>query len=186
MRGHRRLCARSGVARPKCRHPDPLSLDGPKQCCGLCLPSPTRTGSASCSLASMISRSAIALGRCTRPRVPRQATGHWPVACGNCGNSKNSGSGEAAPGLEIGISLAEIAEIPTRRAGRGSGNSGNPLGCRYRRCFSNAVAGTVGLAESAETPSGDSSRGVWRVTGHGTVRQSVLASLRSSAAGGNP
>jgi hypothetical protein len=25
-----------------------------------------------------------------------------------------------------------------------------------------------------------------RVTGHGTVRQSVLASLRSSAAGGNP
>ena len=47
-------------------------------------------------------------------------------------------------------------------------------------------ADTGGVAESAETPYGDSSRGFWRVTGRGTVRQSVLASLRSSAAGGNP
>ena len=35
---------------------------------------------------------------------------------------------------------------------RGSGKCGNPLGCRYGRCFGNAVAGAVGVAESAETP----------------------------------
>jgi hypothetical protein len=35
----------------------------------------------------------------------------------------------------------------------------------------------------AGTSEGVSTR---RITGHGTVRQSVLASLRSSAAGGNP
>ena len=41
-----------------------------------------------------------------------------------------------------------------------------------------------------DKPHGDAgtSQGVstGRITGHGTVRQSVLASLRSSAAGGNP
>ena len=39
-----------------------------------------------------------------------------------------------------------------RRAGGGSGKCANPLGCRYGRCFGNAVAGAVGVAESAETP----------------------------------
>src|SRR5580765_3839378 len=36
---------------------------------------------------------------------------------------------------------------------RGSGKCGNPLGCRCGRCSGNAVAGAVGVAESAETPS---------------------------------
>ena len=35
---------------------------------------------------------------------------------------------------------------------RGSGKCANPLGCRYGRCSGNAVAGAVGVAESAETP----------------------------------
>ena len=43
-----------------CRVYDQLALDVPEKCCGVCLPSPTWTGSASCSLASIISRSAIA------------------------------------------------------------------------------------------------------------------------------
>jgi hypothetical protein len=68
----------------------------------------------------------------------------------------------------------------------GSGNCGNPLGCRYGRCSSNTVAGMGGVAESAETPYGDSPAVPHcdavaslrrRITGHGTVQQSVLAFL---------
>src|SRR5713226_6295101 len=86
---------------------------------------------------------------------------------------QNPGSGRPAPGLEIGISLAEIAETPTTTPNGvwrqpslseaegsvgGSGNCANPLGCRYGRCSSNAVAGAGGVAESAETPDDDSPR----------------------------
>jgi hypothetical protein len=82
-----------------------------------------------------------------------------------------------------------------RRFGRGSGNCANPLRCPYGRCFSNAVASAGGLAESAETPSDDSSRGLasalgnlgnianpflrlWR--GNGSTK-AILGSLRNCA-----
>jgi hypothetical protein len=107
------------LVRPKCSRRARPVLDAPEQCCGVCLPSLTSTGSASCSFASITSRSAIARRHCTRPRLrsisgplcgaavrknsrsprsvlaqfpvprlPRQATGDWHIACGNCGNSK--------------------------------------------------------------------------------------------------
>src|SRR4249920_1008890 len=56
--------------------------------------------------------------------------------------------------------LEEAGPERGRRAGGGSGNCANPLGCRYGRCFGNAVAGAVGVAETAETPSDDSARGL--------------------------
>jgi hypothetical protein len=51
------------------------------------------------------------------------------------------------PSVFFGCKLA-----PRRRVRGGSGNCANPLGCRYGRCSCNAVAGAVGVAESAETP----------------------------------
>ena len=51
------------------------------------------------------------------------------------------------PSVFFGCQLA-----PHRRVRGGSGNCANPLGCRYGRCSCNAVAGAVGVAESAETP----------------------------------
>src|SRR5277367_4862064 len=73
------------LACPKCSHRARLILDVPEQCCGVCLPSPTWTGSASCSLASIISRSAIARRHCTRPRLtsisrPPCGAKEFPVA----------------------------------------------------------------------------------------------------------
>jgi hypothetical protein len=73
------------LARPKGSHRARLILDVPEQCCGVCLPSPTWTGSASCSLASTISRSAIARRHCTQPRLtsisgPLYGTKEFPVA----------------------------------------------------------------------------------------------------------
>jgi hypothetical protein len=120
-------------------------------------------------------------------RPTRAGPRDWHIACGNCGNCGNPHE-ESSWGFASALPERGRRACPERcrRVGGGSGNCGNPLGCRYGRCFSNAVAGTGGVAESAETPYGDSSRGFWHVTGHGTVRQSVLASLRSSAAGGNP
>ena len=56
-------------ARPKCSRRARPVLDAPEQCCGVCLPSLTSTGSASCSFASITSRSAIARRHCTRPRL---------------------------------------------------------------------------------------------------------------------
>ena len=56
--------------------------------------------------------------------------------------------------------LEEAGPERGRRIGGGSGNCANPLGCRYGRCFGNAVAGAVGVAESAETPYDDCPRGL--------------------------
>ena len=56
--------------------------------------------------------------------------------------------------------------------------------------LSKTTVGNTGYRKLVDKPHGDAgtSQGVstGRITGHGTVRQSVLASLRSSAAGGNP
>jgi hypothetical protein len=82
---------------------------------------------------------------------PHRDVGDWHIACGNCGNPHDESHWGLAPALpERG-----------RRIGWGSGNCANPLGCRCGRCFSNAVAGAGGVAESAETPYDDSA-GVWR------------------------
>ena len=125
------------LARPKCSHRARLVLDVPEQCCGVCMPSPS-TGSASCSLASVISRSAIARQHCTRPRptsisgplcganeIPvatilarailpaRTATPtHRPRAYGlrKLRELQNPGSGRLALDVETGITPAEIAE----------------------------------------------------------------------------
>jgi hypothetical protein len=129
------------LARPKCSHRAHLILDVTEQCCGVCLPSPTWTGSASCSLASTISRSAIARCHCTRPRLtsisgPLYGTKEFPVAtirarailCPTPATPshrrlayrlrklrelQNPGGGRPSLGLEIGITLAETAETPT-------------------------------------------------------------------------
>ena len=135
------------LARPKCRHRAPLSLNGAEQCCGVCLPSPPNR------IGIMFARLDDLSQRHRRPR-------DWHIACGNCGNPHEESHGGLASALP-----------------GGSGKCGNPLGCGYGQEFSNAVAGAGGVAESAETAYGNSSRGFWRVTGRGTVRQSVLASI---------
>jgi hypothetical protein len=63
------------------------------------------------------------------------------------------------PGIEPSV-LEEAGPKRGRRIGGGSGNCGNPLGCRYGRRSSNAVTGAGGVAESAETPYDDSPRGL--------------------------
>jgi hypothetical protein len=128
------------LARPKCSHRARLILDKTEQCCGVCLPSPTWTGSASCSLASIISRSVIARRHCTRPRLtsisgplcgakefpvaticaraifrPAPATpSHRPLAyrLRKLRELQDPGSGRPALGLAIGITLAETAGTP--------------------------------------------------------------------------
>jgi hypothetical protein len=128
------------LARPKCSHRAHLILDVTEQCCGVCLPSPTWTGSASCSLASTISRSAIARCHCTGPRLtsisgplcgakefpvatiraraifrPASATSsHRPLAyrLRKLREFQDPGCGWPALGLVIGITLAETAETP--------------------------------------------------------------------------
>ena len=72
----------------------------------------------------------------------RRAVGDWRIACGNSGN----------PLYESHWGLASALPERDRRISGGSGKCANPLGCRYGRCFGNAVAGAVGVAESAETP----------------------------------
>ena len=103
---------------------------------------------------------------CARPR-------DWLNACGNCGNSRHDPPARYHDRREGRAERSERSETPSddsprgltsalpergRRVERGSGKCGNPLGCRYRRCFSNAVAGAVELAESAETLSDNSPR----------------------------
>jgi hypothetical protein len=119
-----------------------LVVDRTEQCCGVCLPSPTWTGSAACSLGSIVSRSAIARRHCTRPRLtsifgPPCGAKEFPVATirarailrrtpatpshqplayrlRKLRELQDPGSGRPAPGLEIGITLAETAETPWR------------------------------------------------------------------------
>jgi hypothetical protein len=128
------------LARPKCSRRARPVLDVPEQCCGVCLPSLTSTGSASCSFASITSRSAIARRHCTRPRLrsisgPLCGAKEFPVGTIRAGaisrptpappshrrlayrlrqlrEFQDPDSGRAAPGLEIGLTLAETAETP--------------------------------------------------------------------------
>ena len=128
------------LARSNCSHRARLVLDVPEQCCGVCLLSPTWTGSASCSLASIISRSAIVRRRCTLPRltsisgplygaqkvrvstIRARATfrrmpvqpSHRPLECRlrKLRELQDLGSGRPAPSLEIAITLAGTAEPP--------------------------------------------------------------------------
>jgi hypothetical protein len=154
------------LVRPKCSHRARPILDVPEQCCGVCLPSPTSTGPASCSLASIISRSAIARRHCRRLRL-RSISGplcgakefpvatirarailrpepampsRWPLAyrLRKLRELQDPGSGRPAPGLEIGITLAETAETPAM---------GRPA--RYR----DRIEGRAERAERSETHS---------------------------------
>ena len=108
--------SRNYLARPKCSHRARLILDVPEQCCGVCLPNPTSTGSASCSLASMIPQRHRS-GHCTRPRLtsisgPLCGAKEFPVA-----TIRARAILRPALGREIGKSLAEIAGIARIRGG---------------------------------------------------------------------
>ena len=99
---------------------------------------------------------------CRRRVYGRQMSGGKGAKGGNPFSGPYSGAQVLIEGLRG--SANRVAEIAGNAeiAGtldRGSGNCANPLGCRYGRCFGNAVAGAGGVAESAETPSDDSARG---------------------------